>query len=149
MSDPADQPVLDLRMMRQQVEAIRQGQRRRLVSGQEQGDHLVPELSVGNRGALPPLRGQQPGEQVTRILVPLPPPADDRVDDPIQPPHRRPEPQVQGQREPSPEAGPVERMEDMVAHDGDCRRDLGGSPVGALPELVERLARIRLQESVV
>jgi hypothetical protein len=27
----------------------------------------------------------------------------------------------------------------------DCRRDLGGSPVGALPELVERLARHRLQ----
>ena len=26
----------------------------------------------------------------------------------------------------------------------DCRRDLGGSPVGALPELVERLARYRL-----
>ena len=31
----------------------------------------------------------------------------------------------------------------------DCRRDLGGSPVGALPELVERLARHRLQEAVV
>jgi hypothetical protein len=31
----------------------------------------------------------------------------------------------------------------------DCRRDLGGSPVGALPELVERLARIRLSQSVV
>ena len=31
----------------------------------------------------------------------------------------------------------------------DCRRDLGGSPVGALPELVERLARIRLAQSVV
>jgi hypothetical protein len=31
----------------------------------------------------------------------------------------------------------------------DCRRDLGGSPVGALPELVERLARIRLTESIV
>jgi hypothetical protein len=30
-----------------------------------------------------------------------------------------------------------------------CRRDLGGSPVGALPELVERLARIRLSESIV
>jgi hypothetical protein len=30
----------------------------------------------------------------------------------------------------------------------DCRRDLGGSPVGAMPELVERLARYRLQESV-
>jgi hypothetical protein len=30
----------------------------------------------------------------------------------------------------------------------DCRRDLGGSPVGALPELVERLARIRLSDSV-
>ena len=29
----------------------------------------------------------------------------------------------------------------------DCRRDLGGSPVGALPELVERLARIRLSDS--
>ncbi|RBY89307.1 three-helix bundle dimerization domain-containing protein [Blastococcus sp. TF02A-30] len=26
----------------------------------------------------------------------------------------------------------------------DCRRDLGGSPVGAMPELVERLARVRL-----
>ena len=26
----------------------------------------------------------------------------------------------------------------------DCRRELGGSPVGALPELVERLARYRL-----
>jgi hypothetical protein len=31
----------------------------------------------------------------------------------------------------------------------DCRRDLGGSPVGAMPELVERLARHRLQEAVV
>jgi hypothetical protein len=30
----------------------------------------------------------------------------------------------------------------------DCRRDLGGSPVGAMPELVERLARYRLTESV-
>lgn len=29
----------------------------------------------------------------------------------------------------------------------DCRRELGGSPVGALPELVERLARHRLQQS--
>ncbi|WP_448624867.1 three-helix bundle dimerization domain-containing protein [Geodermatophilus sp. URMC 64] len=28
------------------------------------------------------------------------------------------------------------------------RRDLGGSPVGAMPELVERLARYRLQESI-
>ena len=31
----------------------------------------------------------------------------------------------------------------------DCRRDLGGSPAGAMPELVERLARHRLQQSVV
>jgi hypothetical protein len=30
----------------------------------------------------------------------------------------------------------------------NCRRDLGGSPVGAMPELVERLARYRLRESV-
>jgi hypothetical protein len=30
----------------------------------------------------------------------------------------------------------------------NCRRDLGGSPVGAMPELVERLARYRLQESI-
>ena len=30
----------------------------------------------------------------------------------------------------------------------DCRRDLGGSPIGALPELVERLARIRLAEAI-
>jgi hypothetical protein len=30
----------------------------------------------------------------------------------------------------------------------NCRRDLGGSPVGALPELVERLARHRLQQSI-
>jgi hypothetical protein len=30
----------------------------------------------------------------------------------------------------------------------ESRRDLGGSPVGALPELVERLARIRLLSSV-
>lgn len=29
-----------------------------------------------------------------------------------------------------------------------CRRDLGGSPVGALPELVERLARIRLADAI-
>ncbi len=31
----------------------------------------------------------------------------------------------------------------------DCRRDLGGSPAGAMPELVERLARHRLTESAV
>ena len=30
----------------------------------------------------------------------------------------------------------------------DCRRDLGGSPIAALPELVERLARYRLRESI-
>jgi hypothetical protein len=30
----------------------------------------------------------------------------------------------------------------------DCRRDLGGSPLGALPELVERLARYRLGQSI-
>jgi hypothetical protein len=30
----------------------------------------------------------------------------------------------------------------------DCRRDLGGSPMGALPELVERLARHRLEQTV-
>ena len=30
----------------------------------------------------------------------------------------------------------------------NCRRDLGGSPVGALPELVERLARIRLSDAI-
>jgi hypothetical protein len=30
----------------------------------------------------------------------------------------------------------------------DCRRDLGGSPVGALPELVERLARHRLLQAI-
>ena len=30
----------------------------------------------------------------------------------------------------------------------ESRRDLGGSPVGAMPELVERLARVRLQEAI-
>jgi len=30
----------------------------------------------------------------------------------------------------------------------ESRRDLGGSPVGALPELVERLARYRLARHV-
>jgi hypothetical protein len=30
----------------------------------------------------------------------------------------------------------------------NCRRDLGGSPVGAMPELVERLARYRLETSI-
>ena len=30
----------------------------------------------------------------------------------------------------------------------DCRRDLGGSPVGAMPELVERLARYRLKAAI-
>jgi hypothetical protein len=30
----------------------------------------------------------------------------------------------------------------------ESRRDLGGSPIGAMPELVERLARFRLQEKV-
>ncbi|RBY95800.1 hypothetical protein DQ237_11655 [Blastococcus sp. TF02-8] len=30
----------------------------------------------------------------------------------------------------------------------DCRRELGGSPVGALPELVERLARYRLDRHI-
>ncbi|MCA0144228.1 three-helix bundle dimerization domain-containing protein [Blastococcus sp. LR1] len=30
----------------------------------------------------------------------------------------------------------------------DCRRELGGSPVGALPELVERLARYRLDRQI-
>ncbi|MGY1914347.1 three-helix bundle dimerization domain-containing protein [Blastococcus sp. SYSU DS0973] len=30
----------------------------------------------------------------------------------------------------------------------DCRRELGGSPVGALPELVERLARYRLDQRI-
>lgn len=37
----------------------------------------------------------------------------------------------------------------LIAHVvQDARRDLGGSPVGALPELVERLARHRLSESI-
>jgi hypothetical protein len=30
----------------------------------------------------------------------------------------------------------------------DCRRELGGSPIGALPELVERLARYRQSAAV-
>jgi hypothetical protein len=30
----------------------------------------------------------------------------------------------------------------------DCRRELGGSPIGALPELVERLARYRLNRDI-
>jgi hypothetical protein len=30
----------------------------------------------------------------------------------------------------------------------DCRRELGGSPADALPELVERLARYRLARQV-
>jgi hypothetical protein len=30
----------------------------------------------------------------------------------------------------------------------NCRRDLCGSPAGALPELVERLARHRLESSI-
>ena len=30
----------------------------------------------------------------------------------------------------------------------DARRELGGSPVGALPELVERLARYRLDRHI-
>jgi hypothetical protein len=30
----------------------------------------------------------------------------------------------------------------------NCRRDLGGSPIGAMPELVERLARHRLLSSI-
>jgi hypothetical protein len=29
-----------------------------------------------------------------------------------------------------------------------CRRELGGSPVGAMPELVERLARYRLDRHI-
>ena len=31
----------------------------------------------------------------------------------------------------------------------DCRRELGGSPVGAMPELVERLARYRLGRHII
>ena len=30
----------------------------------------------------------------------------------------------------------------------NCRRELGGSPVGALPELVERLVRYRLDRQI-
>ena len=30
----------------------------------------------------------------------------------------------------------------------ESRRDLGGSPIGAMPELVERLARYRLHTSI-
>ena len=46
------------------------------------------------------------------------------------------------------EFGPQVRPQLIVRTVRDCRRDLGGSPVGALPELVERLARYRLRESV-
>ncbi len=40
------------------------------------------------------------------------------------------------------------RPQSIVRVVHDCRRDLGGSPVGAMPELVERLARYRLQKSI-
>lgn len=40
------------------------------------------------------------------------------------------------------------RLQLIVRIVRESRRDLGGSPVGALPELVERLARHRLQESI-
>jgi hypothetical protein len=38
----------DLRVPRQQVIRPRQGERRRLVSGQQHGQHLVAELTVGH-----------------------------------------------------------------------------------------------------
>lgn len=40
------------------------------------------------------------------------------------------------------------RPQSIVRVVKDCRRELGGSPVGALPELVERLARYRLGQSI-
>jgi hypothetical protein len=46
------------------------------------------------------------------------------------------------------EFAPRVRRQLIVRVVRDCRRDLGGSPAGALPELVERLARIRLSESI-
>jgi len=55
-----DQPGLGLGMAGQQVEGIGQGQRRRLEPGQEQRDHLVPQLPVGQPAARLPLGLQQP-----------------------------------------------------------------------------------------
>ena len=48
----------------------------------------------------------------------------------------------------APEFGTQVRPRVIVRVVRDCRRDLGGSPVGALPELVERLARYRLSSSI-
>ncbi len=48
----------------------------------------------------------------------------------------------------APEFGHQLRPTVIVRVVRDCRRDLGGSPVGAMPELVERLARYRLEASI-
>ncbi len=48
----------------------------------------------------------------------------------------------------APEFGDQVRPKVIVRVVRDCRRDLGGSPVGAMPELVERLARYRLEASI-
>jgi len=48
----------------------------------------------------------------------------------------------------APEFGDQVRTKVIVRIVRDCRRDLGGSPVGAMPELVERLARYRLSAAV-
>ncbi len=67
------------------------------------------------------------------------------------------EPEADEQRDPAvelavarlaPEFGDQVRPKVIVRVVRDCRRDLGGSPVGALPELVERLARYRLTASI-
>ena len=48
----------------------------------------------------------------------------------------------------APEFGNQVRPKVIVRIVRDCRRDLGGSPIGAMPELVERLARYRLSASI-
>jgi len=48
----------------------------------------------------------------------------------------------------APEFGNQVRPTVIVRVVRDCRRELGGSPVGAMPELVERLARYRLSASI-
>ncbi|WP_226359868.1 three-helix bundle dimerization domain-containing protein [Pseudonocardia sp. ICBG1142] len=45
------------------------------------------------------------------------------------------------------ELGPAVSRDDVVAAVAQACDDLRGSPVGALPELVERLARARLEQS--
>ena len=87
-------------MPREEVPGPGERDRRGLVAGEQQGDHLVAELPIGHRAALLVAPFEEHGEQVPPVARVSPVPIDESSHDPVEPPHAAHEADVPGKRDP-------------------------------------------------